>query len=214
MTDRAAKPLFQNLTCNQGGLAALEFAFVLPVLLVLSLAGLELSSAILARKQIHEIGRLVADNASRISENNALQASSIRESDINDVFLGADLSARPLNLAAQGRIILTSLETNADGGQWIHWQRCYGTLPFRSAYRAGQGQRGRGFPGIDVGGQRITAAPGDAVMFVEIAYDYTPLISAHWAGYSTQRITARFALNVRDKRDLSGISPDAPAATC
>lgn len=214
MMHRAATPFFGNLGKDRRGLAAMEFVFVVPVLLVLSLAGLELSTAILARKQIHEVGRLVADNASRISENNALQASSVRESDINDVFLGADLSARPLKLAAQGRIILTSLETNADGGQWIHWQRCYGALPFQSAYRAGQGRRGRSFSGIQIDNQQIVAAPGDAVMFVEIAYDYTPLISLQWAGYTSQRFTARFAMNVRDKRDLSGLSPDAPAATC
>jgi hypothetical protein len=205
---------FAALSRSRQGLASLELSFAMPMLLVLSLAGLELTSAILVRKRIHEIGRLVADNASRISENATLQAASVRESDINDLFLGADLEAGTLNLRSNGRIILSSLERNANDGQWIHWQRCYGTLNFRSSYHAGQGLRGRGFPGINLGNQVITAMPGDAVMYVEIAYDYQPMISANWAGYSTQRIVAHFAMNVRDKRDLSGISPDAAAATC
>ena len=199
---------------DRRGLAMLELGFTMPMLLVMSLAGLELSAAILVRKRVHEIGRLVADNASRVSENATLQASSVRESDINDLFLGAKLEAGDMDLQTNGRIIVSSLETNATGGQWIHWQRCYGALPFAPTYRAGQGIRGRGFPGIRLGNQSITATPGDAVMFVEIAYDYTPMISAEWAGYSTQRIVAHFAMNVRDKRDLSGISPNAPAATC
>src|SRR3546814_13154337 len=42
-----------------------------------------------------------------------------------------------------GRIILSSLERNDDGGQWIHWQRCYGDLDVESSYgEAGDGEEG------------------------------------------------------------------------
>ncbi|MFM7027321.1 MAG: TadE/TadG family type IV pilus assembly protein [Chakrabartia sp.] len=203
-----------RLWADQRGIAMFELSAVLPFLLLVGLGSMEITANILARKRVYEIGRMVVDNAARISDGNAMQASTVRESDINDLLLGAQLQGGTLNLSSNGRIILTSLETNAQGGQWIHWQRCYGNAHFSSAYRAGQGAHGLGFAGIQYGGQSIQARPGDAVMFVEIAYDYRPMVSMNWAGYGTQRFVAAFAMNVRDKRSLAGLSPDAPAATC
>lgn len=205
---------FARLRSNQRGVATIELSLVMPFLLLVGLGSMEVTANILARKQVYEVGRMVADNAARISDGTAMQASTVRESDINDLLLGAQLQGGALDLRTKGRIVLTSLETNAQGGQWIHWQRCFGDAAFSSTYHAGQGAQGLDFAGIQYGGQLIKARPGDAIMFVEIAYDYRPIVSIDWAGYATQRIVTAFAMTVRDKRSLAGLSPDAPAATC
>lgn len=199
---------------DQRGTSAIEFALLIPPILILALGGMELATNILTRSRVNALGRLAADNAARISDGTAMQASSVRESDINDLFLGIQMQSGTLDLKQNGRVIISSLETNTDGGQWIHWQRCYGAAAFTSAYPLGIGAHGTGFGGVQIKGQTVKARAGDAVMVVEIAYDYSPLVSAHWAGFSTQRIIGRFAMNVRDKRNLSGLSPNAPAAQC
>ena len=63
----------------------------------------------------------------------------------------------------------------------------------------------------------VTATQGDAVIFVEIDYDYQPLISKMFTTARTVKTSAVF--NVRDSRDLSQIyqrdpnHPD-PVADC
>lgn len=204
----------QRLAKDTQATAMLETALVTPVILSLALGGAELASNMTARKQVNEIARAVADNASRISEGSTIGLGVVRESDIHDIFEGARLQGENLDFISQGRIIVSSLERNSDGGQWIHWQRCYGSDGFNSEFTEGMGRRGRSFAGIKIGDQTITAAANDAVMYVEVFYRYEPIISADWAGYSEQVITAKHAMNVRDKRNLTGIAPDFPGATC
>src|SRR3546814_1196324 len=74
-----------------------------------------------------------------------------------------------MDFKTHGRIILSSLERNADGGQQIHWQRCYGDLDVASSYgEAGDGEEGTDFPGMGPDGAEVTAAAGAAVMFVAV----------------------------------------------
>ena len=130
----------------------------------------------------------------------------------------ASLQADALDFKRHGRIILSSLERNKDGGQWIHWQRCYGDLAVSSAYGAqGTGKTGTSFPGMGLKGKEVTAAAGTAVMFVEISYDYQPLLYGKWLG--ARRISTTAAFNIREPRDLDGpkdgdgVYNPSPAAT-
>src|SRR5690606_30651716 len=119
------------------------------------------------------------------------------EADINDVFAGVEKQAGNLHFEQHGRIILSSLERNSDGGQWIHWQRCYGDLNVDSSYGTeGDGQSGTDFPGMGPEGAEVTAAAGTAVMFVEVVYEYQPLLYGKWLGTRTIRSTAAF--NIRE----------------
>ena len=62
---------------------------------------------------------------------------------------------------------------------------------------------------------RVTAPADGAVIFVEVAYDYKPLISSTFT--STRTITTRSAFNVRDRRDLTQIydkTGSDPVADC
>src|SRR3546814_19008908 len=77
-----------------------------------------------------------------------------------------------MDFKTHGRIILSSLERNADGGQQIHWQRCSGDLDVASSYgEAGDGEEGTGFPGMGPDGADVTAAAGKEVMVGEVYYD-------------------------------------------
>lgn len=194
----------------------IEMAFCIPLLVLLGLGGLEMANLTLANTRISQIGLSVADNASRIAVGSSLSLPRVREVDINEVFTGAEQQAGNLNLRERGRIILSSLERNTtDDGQWIHWQRCFGELDVESSYGdAGDGATGDDFPGMGPEGEEVTAPPGSAVMFVEIVYDYEPLVYGNWLGPRTIRSTAAF--NIREGRDTSQIYPVAgvTASTC
>src|SRR3546814_7043487 len=128
----------------------------------------------------------------------------VREVDINEVFAGAERQAAGLDLENNGRIILSSLQRNDDGGQTIKWQRCYGNMEVASAYGVeGTGATGTDFKGMGPVGREVTASAGTAIMFVEVTYEYQPLLFGDWLGPRTIRSTA--AYNIHAARDLSGV---------
>ena len=104
-----------------------------------------------------------------------------------------------------------SLERNASGGQWIHWQRCTGGLAHPSSYGTeGTGATGTSFAGMGPAGHTITAAAGDAVMFVEVAYRYQAI--SPLSPFDNRIITYTGSYNVRDTRDLTQVYQKTPAA--
>ncbi len=205
-----------RLAHDSGAVVMIEMAFCIPFLILVGFAGIELANLTLTHTRISQIGLSAADNASRIAFGSNLSLPRVREVDINEVFLGVEQQARGMDFRANGRIILSSLERNPDDGQWIHWQRCYGDLDVDSAYGPqGTGATGTGFPGMGESGAEVTAAAGTAVMFVEIIYDYQPMVGATWFG--TPRIRSTAAFNIREGRDLSQVynpAPSAPVSNC
>ncbi|WP_227340054.1 MULTISPECIES: TadE/TadG family type IV pilus assembly protein [Sphingopyxis] len=184
----------------------IEMAFCIPLLVLLGIGGMEMAWLTLSHTRISQIGLSAADNASRIAVGSNLSLPRVREVDVNEVFTGAEQQGSGLDLGARGRIILSSLERNSDGGQWIHWQRCYGNLGVESSFgKEGDGETGTDFPGMGPPSREVTAPLGSAVMFVEIVYQYKPLAYGSWMGPRTIRSTAAF--NIREGRDLSQIYP-------
>jgi hypothetical protein len=114
--DRPLKLLASELRrlwrCTSG-VAITEFAFVAPVFLTLGVLGLDTASYISTHMRVSQIAIHVADNASRVGEHGVLVARKIRESDINDLLIGAERYAGSLNLGENGRVIISSLEQNA-----------------------------------------------------------------------------------------------------
>ena len=218
---RFAKRALRRLRLAQGGLALTEFALTAPLLTLLGMGGLELSNYALINLRINQAASHIADNASRIGESSNLSALRIYEADIQDLFIGVRLhSGLGSDFYEHGRVVLSSLEQNADGGQWIHWQRCMGKKNAASAYgEQGKGSTGTGFSGMGPSGNEIQAGSGEAVMFVEIAYDYQPLVSIDMVKpfTSNRTITAQSAFIVRGNRDLAKLytlSTPAPTWSC
>lgn len=199
-----------------GGAALTEFALVLPLLLVAGLWGVEVAHKAIMAMRVSQVAVLVADNASRVGENSLLGETKLYEGDINDVFRGAHVQGGDaFGLYDRGRVILSSLEVvpDSEGRQYIHWQRCLGKRQHPSSY----GTTGIGlhtpFAGMGPSGEEIQADEGEAVMFVEVVYEYEPLFSTMFVKSTVLSATAAF--NVRQNRDLSQVyqrDPDAPDA--
>lgn len=202
----------RKLHRDNSGIAMIETALTMPTLIFAGLAGLEVANLMITHTRVSGIALSVADNASRIASGSNLALPQVREVDVNDVFTGAQLQSGSLDLQANGRIVLSSLETNSEGGQRIGWQRCFGAKNWGSNYGAqGVGATGTAFPGMGPAGLEVRSAMGSPVMFVEVFYEYQPFMFDSWIG--SRRIDYEAAFTVRDPRDTSGIFNPAPAAT-
>lgn len=187
---------------DRSGLALVEFAMSFPLLLIMATSGLELANYVITMKRVGEIAGMVADNASRMGSQAVINNQPVSEAEINDVFTGADLQGGKLNLGRNGRIILSSLQRNNDGGQTIQWQRCFGALSQASAYGVeGTGATGTSFTGMGPTNNQVAAAQNTAVMVVEINYQYQRILPLLRLPLSMIRDVTAF--NVRDGRDLS-----------
>jgi TadE-like protein len=194
----------RQLVEDQQGLAIVELALVTPLVLILLSYGLEMGSFAMANHRVNQAAAALSDNMSRVGLQSALSQTQLRESDIIDGFIGMQRQAPTAALGTRGRVILSSLETNASGGQWIHWQRCLGVRTFTSSYGAqGDGATGTAFPGMGPATARVRAPPGASVMFVEIQYDYEPLFGNVFL--SPRRIKTYNSFVTRSRRDLTQV---------
>jgi len=184
----------RRLREDAGGLALVEFAFSLPIVLTLGLVGLETAHYALAHLRVSNIAMMTADNASRVRD-------SIDESDVNELMLGSILTGETIGFEPNGRIVLSSIELNAaENGQWIRWQRCAGSKNAASRYGAqGAGRTDASIQGMGPAGNRIAAQPGTAVLVAEVFYDYQPIVPNTISGGTT--ISYVSAFNVRQRND-------------
>jgi Flp pilus assembly protein TadG len=205
----------------RSGVAFIEFAFALPVLLALGLLGLETANYAMANLRVSNIAMLTADNAARVRE-------SIDEADITELLTGAKMTGSNINFAPNGRIILTDLEPTTTGGkQWVRWQRCDGALNYAATPTALRPMTSAGavitngteiynsdrntnssnpssetkasLTSVGSGTNVISAQAGTAVMVVEVAYNYQPIIPNSFL--QGKQITYVAAFNVRQRTD-------------
>lgn len=187
-----------RLRRDEEGLAFIEFAFAAPIFITLVLAGMELTNLAVAHLRVSHMAMTVADNAGRVT-------SGIDEANIHEVFAGADLIGQPLKFEPNGRVILSSLEENGkngrDKGQMIRWQRCWGEMEVEPAYGGeGKGKNNDSLKdGMGKDTNRISAGSNTAVMFVEVTYDYQPLVGTGFFDPPTIRYESAF--NVRGRQN-------------
>jgi hypothetical protein len=217
---RTVLKAMRHLAASRSGVAAVEFALVLPFLLGAGLMGLEVANRAVVQMQVSQLAVHIADNASRIGDTSTLQDRKIYENDLNDLFRGAGIQGGGrIDLFEHGRVIVSSLEVvpDTEDQQYIHWQRCVGLKNHASSYGLeGDGLNGA-LPGMGPPGEEVWAFENEAVIFVEISYDYQSLVGETF-GYSDE-VKATASFTVRDDRDLTQIyqrdpgNPD-PVASC
>ncbi|WP_421852309.1 TadE/TadG family type IV pilus assembly protein [Novosphingobium sp.] len=216
---RAKKPLRRflgRLARSTSAVSAVELGLAMPFLMGLSLTGIEVVNLALIHVRLNQLAITVADNASRAKQTQVNGAPQFREYDMNQVFRAAALQGEDLQIPTRGRVIVSSLQVNSQGGQWIAWQRCWGLNSWTSRYGPqGTGATGTSFAGMGYTTTKMTADAGTAIMFVEIAYNYKPFFLG--SILPSKVIRKEAALYVRDDRDLTQIynpSPAQPVASC
>ena len=210
------------LVCDQSGVVIVEFAYTLPLFVLLSMTSLELVNLALANMRVSQVAMSVSDNLSRAKTTVPLGLPRLREVDVNDTMMGAGIQGGALfDVLQNGRIIVSSLQRNSAGRQTIAWQRCKGRLGVVSQYGvqgATQPTAGSaGFQGMGRSSDIVRAEANSAIIFTEVTYDYEPIIGEWLIG--TVRLRKEAAFYVRDDRDLvggtqaNGLYNPAPTAT-
>ncbi|UVO52397.1 histidine kinase [Sphingomonas sp. SUN019] len=222
---RRVRAGFSGLRADASGLALLEFALSLPIVLGLGLYGVETANLALTNMRVSQIALNLADNAARVGERQSNNSVQLREIDVNDVLAATRIQGERIDLANRGRVILSSLEEQ-DGNQVIHWQRCLGKkngTGFDSSYgtttttdgtdktTANDGTIATG--GMGDAGSKVTAPDDSGVMFVEINYQYKPIVNTTWLPGGSARIHYIASFIVRDRRVFDQIYNPNPAAT-
>jgi hypothetical protein len=240
-----------RLARDKSGLALLEFAFSLPLVLMAGLYGLETANIALTNLRISQIALNLADNASRVGVIGSNQIEQLREIDINDVLDAVRNQGSSIDLTTNGRVTISSLENAGLGVQRIHWQRCLG-LKTGAGYDSSYGITSKGalstddytnydptagtntktpptddsalHPGtVAIGGKAnlptiisgmgensspVASPANSGVMFVEINYDYQPVVGSWLLGKPKIHYIASFI--VRDNRDFSKLFNPSP----
>lgn len=200
--------MLRRLRDDQRGLALLEFAFFLPIFLTMCLMGTELMNYIITRQRISQIALHLSDNAARMGAGTMLQAKTISESDINDVLTGAGWHSGELDLYKNGRVIISSVEPmarpNTNNRYKIGWQRCRGDKTSHGSSFGVVGQSsGTNLTGVGPNGMKVTAPDDGGTMFVEVFYEYQPIIKTSLSPSTTMTEVA--SMMIRDRRDMTEI---------
>lgn len=219
----------RRLARDTSGLALLEFAFSAPLVLMLGLYGIETANQALINLKISQIALNLADNASRVGLIGNSNIEQLREIDMNDVLQAARNQGNSIDLTSRGRITISSLENvqrpwDKAPVQRIHWQRCLGTksgVNYDSSYGTTTTTAGTDATVATAGtlapngmgdpGEQVQAPDNGATIFVEINYDYKPIVGQWLFGAARIHYIASFV--VRDNRDFAQIYNPAPTAT-
>ncbi len=142
----------------QAGLAAIEFAFILPVMVIMFLGTVEVSNYVMTARRVASLSSTAADLVA--------QESAISDDDINDIFGAISVIIAPLDPATV-KIAITSVVADADGETYrVAWSEAMN----RSARPVGAVLSASEFP------TDLIAAFQGSIM-VEVEYGYDPMFA-------------------------------------
>ncbi len=104
--------LVEKLLRDRRGMSSIEFALLLPVMMVLYLGGVEVTSAIAIDRKVSQVTRTLGDLVS--------QATNITATDMSNI-LGATASIVQPYDDSQLKITVSSVQINAQGAAKVSW---------------------------------------------------------------------------------------------
>lgn len=197
------------------GLAVMEFALTLPIVLTIVVSGMETANYAIATLRVSQIAATTADNAARVRD-------SIGEADVNEVLQGGRIVGEPMDFATRGRIVLSDVMPNgltgSSAGQKILWQRCTGALNTTESVprygMQGKGESDGTLPAMGSAGRTLAASANSAMIFVEVTYRYKPLVSALVFGTPIMRSEASFTVRERKSETLTAGASGTTTSSC
>jgi Flp pilus assembly protein TadG len=171
---------FQRLAKDRAGTAGIEFALVLPIMLLLSLVALEATLAVMASMCLTNAAESVADI---VAQQNSANWS------ISNVCTAGQLSMTPLS-GTPLQIAVASVTNNQGSGVSVDWQdtSCGGAATISNATTLAM---------------PLIPDSGDSVIVVQASYKYTPPIQYLFSSSITMTQTSY-------QRPRNGASVPAP----
>jgi Flp pilus assembly protein TadG len=157
--------LIRRLWRDRAGMSLVEFAIMMPVLVLLLLGGTEIARYILLNQQLDRLSTTTADLVA--------QEDGVTSADLNNIFDAALNITWPFNMRTSGAVVVSSV--GQQGGQArVLWQRtcpgngCSGSGTNSYASRIGTQGATATMP------TGFTVAATDNVIVAEVFYSFTP----------------------------------------
>lgn len=153
--------LIKRVIRCQRGIAFTEFALTVPLLLLLSLGGVEVTRYIILHQKLDKVAFSMADLVA--------QSHGISTSEVDMIFTAVDNLVQPFSFGSDGVVIVTSIGNHNNNGVRVNWQRSgAGTLSANSSL---------GSPGdLATVPSGLTVSDKEDVIFAEVYYQFTPLL--------------------------------------
>jgi len=150
---------------DERGVTAIEFALVLPVVLLILLGCFEVPRFVLICQRIARTSSGVADLVAQADE-------PITANQMNDIFTAAKIMMQPYDIVANGRIYVSSINNPSGNGVTLTWQKDNGgTVATASKLGLAGSNPSTKIP--------ATLVPGsnEEVLASEVYFNYTPVFS-------------------------------------
>jgi Flp pilus assembly protein TadG len=150
---------------DERGVTAIEFALVLPVVLLILLGCFEVPRFVLICQRIARTSSGVADLVAQADE-------PITANQMNDIFTAAKIMMQPYDIVANGRIYVSSINNPSGNGVTLTWQKNNGgTVSTASKLGLAGSNPSTKIP--------ATLVPGsnEEVLASEVYFNYTPVFS-------------------------------------
>ena len=159
MSPRAAlRRQVRRILRNEAGIAAVEFAMVLPILLVLWIGGVEVTSALSIDRRLNNFAASVGDLVSR--------SEAVSYSQLEDIFDLADAALFPYHDAAL-KVRVTAVTIRANGNTQVDWSRARNTTAYGTDTNVNDS-----LPES----LRAPAATESQIIMAEVFYTYRPAV--------------------------------------
>lgn len=181
---------------DRSGVAVIEFALALLFLLPIALTGIEIANLAVVTLRLNQLAMMVSDNIARYR-------GSIDEAQVDEVMIGVAFAGSGINFGQQGRVIVSTLESNGQtgtqAGYKITWQRCFGAKNVISSY----GLEGAGASdatlaaGMGPAANKVKPVDNSALIFAELRYTYKPIVGMGFM--APKELTSLQSFTVRDR---------------
>ena len=141
------------------GTLAVEFALATPILAGLVLSGIEVTRYVVLNQKIERATVSMADLVS--------QAESLAEGDLANLFAAAAFVMMPYDVAAEGRVVVSSIGASGGNPAQVNWRRVFGAGAGAGAFGA-EGEAASLPAGFVV-------RDGESVIVAEVYYDFQPI---------------------------------------
>lgn len=196
MLVRQARVNLRALRHDRSGVAVIEFALALLFLLPIALTGIEIANLAVVTLRLNQLAMMVSDNVARYR-------GSIDEAQVDEVMTGVAFAGSGINFGQQGRVIVSTLESNGktgtQAGYKITWQRCFGAKNVTSSY----GLEGAGATdatlaaGMGPATNKVKPVDNSALIFAELRYTYRPIVGMGFM--APKELTSLQSFTVRDR---------------
>ena len=161
----ALPPRLRRFVEGEQGVTAIEFALVLPIVVLILLGCFEVPRYVMIYQKIARTSSGVADLVAQADE-------PITKNQINDIFAAGKIMMQPYDVVANGRIYVSSINNPSGNGVTLTWQRnnggSVGTASKLGA--AGTNPTSKMPAGI-------VPASNEEVLAAEVYFTYTPIFS-------------------------------------